>query len=133
MKNIFKGLLMVIGAVIIFAACTKMDKLPYYSNGSAVTLSSNVTAITPTAADSSNTVLTLTWTSPNYATDSAHQKFTVEMDSTGRNFAHEMTFEVDGPLSVSFTGSQLNNMLANFGFTAGTAFSVDIRVTFFLC
>src|SRR5436305_11768638 len=51
------------------------------------------------------------------------------MDSTGRNFAHEMTFEVDGPLSVSFTGSQLNTMLANFGFSPGTAFSVDIRVT----
>ena len=129
MKNIFKGFLMLIGAAAIFAACTKMDKLPFYKNGNAVTLSSDVTTITPTAADSSNTVLTLSWTSPNYATDSSHQKFIVEIDSTGRNFAQEVTFEVDGPLSYSFTGSQLNNMLANFGFTAGTAFSVDIRVT----
>ncbi len=129
MKNIFKILCMVVSAAAIFAACTKMDKLPFYKNGTAVTLSSNVTAITPSAADSSNTVLTLSWTSPNYATDSAHQKFIVEMDSTGRNFAHAMSFEVDGPLTVSFTGSQLNNMLAAFGFAAGTAFSIDIRVT----
>ena len=59
MKNIFKILCTVVSAAAIFAACTKMDKLPFYKNGTAVTLSSNVTAITPSAADSSNTVLTL--------------------------------------------------------------------------
>ncbi len=116
-------------AVLVFAACTKMDKLPFYKNGTAVTLSSDVTTITPNATDSSKPVLNLTWTSPNYATDSATQKFVVEMDSTGRNFANAMSFEVEGPLGLSFTGAQLNNMLANFGFTPGTAFSVDIRVT----
>ncbi len=51
------------------------------------------------------------------------------MDSSGRNFAHKVAFEADGPLSYSFTGNQLNNLLANFGFTAGKPFNVDIRVT----
>lgn len=129
MKNILKGLMMMIAVATVFAACRKFDSLPYYANGTAVTLSSDVTTIVPTAADSSKTVLTLSWTSPHYATDSAKQKFIIEMDSTGRNFAKEKTFEVDGPLGESFTGAQLNNMLANFGFTAGTAFSVDVRVT----
>jgi hypothetical protein len=128
MKNIFKILSIVVSAAAVFVACTKMDKLPFYKNGNAVTLSSDVTTITPSASDSDKTVLTLSWTSPNYATDSAHQKFIVEMDSS-ENFTHPMSIEVDGPLSVSFTGAQLNNMLANFGFAAGTPFKVNTRVT----
>ena len=58
-----------------------------------------------------------------------HQKFIVEMDSAGRNFTHEISFEVDGPLNVSFTGNQLNNVLAGFGFSPGSPFSIDIRLT----
>lgn len=109
-------------------ACKKFDTLPFYSNGAAPVLTSSVTTIVPTPADSAKTVLTLTWTNPKYATDSAHQKFVVEMDSSGRNFSHAVSFEVDGPLMVAFTGSSLNNVLANFGFVAGKPFNVDIRV-----
>ena len=110
-----------------FAACKKVGDLPFYANGSAVTLTSSVTTIAPTAADADETVLTLNWTNPKYATDSAHQKFVMEMDST-ENFATSKTFTVTGPLSSSFTGNQLNNMLANFGFVAGQPFKMYIRV-----
>lgn len=128
MKHISK-LLVAIIFITAFGACKKIADLPHYANGATPTLSASATSITPTAADSSKTVLTLTWSNPKYATDSSHQKFIVEMDSSGRNFAKEVTFEVDGPLNVSFTGDQLNNILANFGFAPGTPFSVDIRLT----
>jgi starch-binding outer membrane protein SusE/F len=111
-----------------FMACKK-EVNPFFSNGNAPVLKSSVTTIVPQPGDSASTVLTLSWSNPRYATDSSHQKFIVEMDSSGRNFSHEVTFEADGPLSYSFTGVQLNNMLANFGFSAGNSFSVDIRVT----
>src|SRR5674476_940398 len=107
MKNIFKLLFAAI-LLTAFGACKKIADLPHYANGAAPKLSASATTIAPTAADSSKTVLTLTWSNPKYATDSSHQKFIVEMDSAGRNFANEVTFEVDGPLSYSFTGNQLN-------------------------
>ena len=128
MKNIFKLLFAAI-LLTAFGACKKIADLPHYGNGAAPTLTASTTTIAPTAADSSKTVLTLSWSNPKYATDSSHQKFIVEMDSAGRNFTHEISFEVDGPLNVSFTGNQLNNVLAGFGFSPGSPFSVDIRLT----
>ena len=128
MKNIFKLLFAAI-LLTAFGACKKIADLPHYGNGAAPTLAASTTTIAPTAADSSKTVLTLSWSNPKYATDSSHQKFIVEMDSAGRNFTHEVSFEVDGPLNVSFTGNQLNNVLAGFGFAPGMPFSVDIRLT----
>lgn len=120
---------LIYAAILItgFAACKKVADLPFYSNGTAVTLTSSVTTIAPTAADADETVLTLSWTNPKYATDSAHQKFIMEMDST-ESFATSKTFEVTGPLSRSYTGKELNDMLANFGFVAGHPFKIYIRV-----
>jgi hypothetical protein len=128
MKYNPKFFLAAIITIVSFAACKK-EVNQFFANGNAVTLSSNVTTITPTAADSSKTVLTLKWSDPKYSTDSSHQKFILEVDSSGRNFAHEVTFVVNGPLSYSFTGNQLNNILANFGFIAGKPMNVDMRIT----
>ncbi|HET7116476.1 MAG TPA: SusE domain-containing protein, partial [Hanamia sp.] len=128
MKYNSKILLSVIICLISFSACKKIAN-KFYPNGNPVTLSASTTTVSPNPSDSASTVLILNWNNPKYSTDSSHQKFIIEIDSSGRNFSHEVTFEVDGPLSYSFTGSQLNNLLANFGFTAGKPFNVDIRVT----
>src|ERR1700690_3639559 len=40
-----------------------------------------------------------------------------------------MTSTVKGPLGISFTGGQLNTLLANFGFAPGQTFTFDLRVT----
>jgi hypothetical protein len=74
-------------------------------------------------------VLTLTWTNPKYATDSANQQFIVELDSTGKNFAGESTIVITGPLSYSFTGGHLDSIMAAFGYKGGKAYSIDMRVT----
>lgn len=128
MRHINK--LLFLSAVIIFAfaACHKVADLPLYGNGTAVTLSASKTSIAPTPADSLNNVVTFSWTNPGYATDSAAQKFVLEIDSSGRNFSKEVTSVVNGTLNISFTGKQLNNILAGFGFAPGQTFSFDIRV-----
>jgi hypothetical protein len=91
MKNISK-LLFAVTLIIAFGACKKIADLPHYANGAAPKLSASTTTIAPTAADSSKTVLTLSWNNPKYATDSSHQKFIVEMDSVVRNFTAEVSF-----------------------------------------
>lgn len=123
----YKYLLAIITMVSVFAACKKIPNT-FYPNGKAVTLTSSVNTIVPKAADSANTVLTLNWSNPNYATDSGHQKFVIAVD-TSASFATATNFEVLGPLQYSFTGNQLNNVLANFGLSAGKAYKINMRVT----
>jgi hypothetical protein len=127
-KNIRNLCFVVAMAAFSWMACSKM-KNEYFANGSAPVLTSSTTTITPSASDSSSAVLTLTWTNPKYATDSANQQFIVEIDSTGKNFAGETTITVEGPLSYSFTGSHLDSIMAAFGYKGGKAYSIDLRVT----
>lgn len=129
MKKILRLLFVTAGIALIYTSCTKLADLPttVYANGNAVTLTSSTTTVAASPADSSSMVLTLNWTNPKYATDSSNQKFIIEMDSTS-NFASPVSFQSNGPLTYSFTGDTLNNLLANFGFSAGKPFNVFIRV-----
>lgn len=129
MKYLIKtGFLTLILAVVL-AACNKMESLAVYKEGTAVTLTSSSPNITPAPSDSSKIVATFAWNNPNYATDSNTQKYILEIDSVGRNFSKKITRVIFGKLNTSFTGAELNNMLADFGFTPGQSFSFDIRVT----
>ena len=128
MKNIYKLLFAAI-LLTAFAACKKIDNLPSYANGLAPVLTSSATNITPAPSDSNKVVVTFSWSNPKYATDSSTQKFILEIDSSGRNFSKEITSTVSGTPGISFTGQQLNNILAAFGFAPGQTFSFDIRVT----
>ncbi len=135
MKYFSKIFTAVIGLSLILAACSKIDNLskqgalPTYANGTAPVLTTSSTAITPQPSDSNNVMVTFSWSNPHYATDSSTQKYILEIDSTGRNFAKEITTTVVGKLSTTFTGAQLNNLLASFGFTPGQTFTFDCRVT----
>ena len=128
MKHTFKYIFALAMVLASFMACKK-EINQFFPNGTAPVLTTSVTSLTPDASDSTTTVLTLSWSNPKYSTDSSNQKFIIEVDSTGRNFTHEMTIAVNGPLSYGFTGTMLNSILANFGFSAGTAVSLDFRVT----
>lgn len=128
MRHILKTLSIILGTVALFAACTKTDTLPFYKSGTAPALTSDVTTFAPTPADSNNTVLTLSWTNPGYATDSNTVKYLVQIDSAGQNFAHPYTKEVTGVVNTSFTAKDFNAVLLSFGFDFGVTYSVDIRV-----
>jgi len=128
MKYFNKFLFLSILTAVVLTACDKMKDIPYNDNGKAVTLSSNKTTVVATPADSLNNVITFSWTSPDYATDSSRYKFILEIDSTGRNFSKEVTRIVTGASSTSLTGKQLNNILLNYAFTLGTPYTLDVRV-----
>src|SRR4026209_2765122 len=120
MKSLVKYFFCAAGLILVIQSCKKIEKLPYYSNGTPVTLTSSKTSVAPTLADSLTNVVTFSWTSPKYATDSTNYKFILEIDSTGRNFSKKLTKVVTGSLSTGLTGRELNNILLNFGFSLGT-------------
>lgn len=129
MKNILKFFVLAAITGLVFSACDKVDDLPYYNNGTAVTLTASKTSVTATPADSLVEVVSFSWTNPNYATDSSTYKFILEIDSTGRGFSKETTKIVIGKLNTSLTGKELNNILLNYGFSPGVPYVLDIRVT----
>ncbi|MDQ6609417.1 MAG: SusE domain-containing protein [Bacteroidota bacterium] len=128
MKNISIALSFFLGAIIVVAGCKKVDPLPYYNDGSVVTLSASKTAVVPAVADSNNKLLALNWTSPNYGTNPGTYKFVIEIDSAGRNFAKPIRREVTGKLTDSITGRDLNTILLNYGGTIGTPYNLEMRV-----
>jgi hypothetical protein len=73
-------------------------------------------------------VLTLDWTSPDYATDSANTKYIIQVDSTGRNFSKAVSKEVIGQRSASFLAKELNSIMLNYGFEFNKAYDLDVRV-----
>ena len=128
MPAIKKLVYLLLGAMIFFAACTKVDDLPFHEKGSAVTLMSSSASIAPTPADSLNNVVTFTWSDPKYATDSSNVKYIVQIDSAGRNFAKKKEFTVIGARSLSLTGRQINDIVLNYGFELGVPYDMDVRV-----
>ncbi len=129
MRSIIFFLILLAGVTVMFTACEKVKDLPYHKLGNPVTLTASATTLTPTVADSSKTVLTLSWSFPNYATDSANMKYIVEIAVTGNNFAQEVTKTQTKSLSKTFTGRDLNTILLNYGYLTGTPVNLDMRVT----
>ncbi|OIR08397.1 hypothetical protein GALL_95650 [mine drainage metagenome] len=129
MKSLIKISFLSLLIAVFFAACDKVGTLPLYASGTASVLTASTSTIAPVMADSDKTVLTLTWTNPNYANDSTTSKYIVEIDSSGRNFSKEVTFTVTGKLTTSFTAKQLNNILLGYGLAYKTAYNLDIRIT----
>jgi hypothetical protein len=129
MRKIFNHFLLVTAMAACLVACDKADTLPVYSNGTASTLSASSTTIAPAPADSNNVALTLNWTSPKYATDSSRYKFTIEIDSAGKNFSKPYTRIETGKLTASFTAKELNNFLVGRGYAFNVPVDMEVRLT----
>jgi len=127
-NNISKLMFLFAAAFTTFSACNKVEDLPYYENGTAVTLTANVTTIAPTPADSLSSVVNFNWTNPNYSVDSNTVKFVLEIDSTGRNFTKAISKTITRELHTSLTGKELNAILLNYGFELGSPYELDVRV-----
>jgi len=129
MRSIINIALGTIGVMVLVTACEKPAALPSNKLGNPVYLTSSASSVSPTPADSTKTVLTLNWTVPNYATDSANMTYIVEIDTTGRGFSKEVTKTMLKSLSTGFTGRDLNTILLNYGYAVGTPVKLDMRVT----
>lgn len=129
MKKISKLLLILVIACTGIIACQKEEALPYYTTGTASVLSSSSANVAPAVADSDKVAVTLSWTSPQYATDAATVKYILEVDSSGRNFSKSLKWTFTGTRSKDFTAKELNAILLGFGFNFNVASAIDARVT----
>jgi len=129
MRLIINLFFSILGATFLFVACEKPKALPNYKLGTPVTLTATPSTLTPAAADSNKAILTLNWTFPNYATDSANMKYIVEIDTTGKNFTGAVTRTLTKNLTTTFTGRELNAILLNKGYSLGTPVKLDLRIT----
>jgi hypothetical protein len=114
-------------SLAVFLACKK-ETNPYFANGSAPVLKSSTKTIAVSSSDSLSYVMTLNWTNPKYATDSATNKYIIQIDSSGRNFSQAVSFTVTGALIDSFTAQQINTVALGFGFSYNVAYNMDVRV-----
>ena len=125
--NKISGLIVII-SLLTFVACDKTDVPATHQEGTASVLSSSSSNIAPLPADSNNTALTLSWTNPQYATDTTNYKFVIEIDSTGKNFAKPDTRTVVGKLTTSFIAKELNTLLLNRGYAFNVPVDMDVRL-----
>ena len=121
-------LLLTLGIAGLLTACSKVDSLPVYGEGTAPTLTASASTIAPVAADSNKVALTLSWTNPKHATDTSNYKFVVEIDSTGKGFANAASKTVTGTWGTSFTAKELNNILLAKGYAFNVPVDMDVRV-----
>ena len=128
MKHIMKYIVLSTTLLMLITGCDKKDTVTFANAGNSSTLSSSVTKIAATATDSLKPVLVLKWTNPNYSTDSSSVSYTIQFDSSGRNFTKAVSFNVTAALTDTFTAQQLNNVLTGFGFQFKVAYNVDVRV-----
>ena len=129
MKKILAIFSVILGAVLVFSGCTKVEDLKYYDKGTPVNLTASKTTVALTRADSTSPVVSFAWTDPKYGTDTSNYKFVVEIDSAGRQFSNSVKRVVTGQRSTAFTGRELNAILLGFGFALDKAHTLDVRVT----
>jgi hypothetical protein len=131
MKYISRIMVALVVLAVAITACNKVGDLPNYGSttGTTSVLTADKTTLAALPADSNNVGITFSWTNPKYATDSASQKFVLEIDSAGKNFSKGVTKIVTGALKTSFTNKEMNNILLGFGFQFNVAYGVDIRLT----
>lgn len=129
MRSIFKILILATGVTFGLTACDKTKSLPFYGTGTNTVLTVSSMTIAPLPADSNNTALTLNWTYPNHNTDSTNIKYTIEIDSTGKNFARATTKVVMAALSTTFKAKELNAILLSYGYAFNVPVDMDVRVT----
>ena len=131
MKSFIKYISLALAAAIVFVSCKKeVEPLPYYETGAGTDLTMSTSAVTLSAANAAQNVVTFSWADPKFATDTANYKYVVEIAPKGTNFANPYTITTVGGVngSSAITGAALNNALVAWGMPFGTATDLDVRL-----
>lgn len=114
--------------LVVLVSCQKTEELPFYETGTGSSLTLSSSAVTLSAANAAQNVVTFSWTDPGFATDTSNYKYVVEVAPKGVGFANAVAFTQVGGSSLSVSGTQLNNALVAWGKAFGTAADLEVRL-----
>ncbi len=128
---LFPGIVLIVSIILLTSSCE--SDLPKYQvrQGTAPVLSVSETGIVLTAGDSAETVLSLTWTDPDYfpeGTDvSVVGTYFLEI-SKDEQFSDFLSVSLGNKLDTSFTCYVLNSKLLSLELEANVSNNVFLRV-----
>jgi hypothetical protein len=114
--------------MMMMTSCEKIEPLAIYNTAGNAFLTASAATVAPAPADSLKTVLSYSWTYPNYSVDSTTVKYIVEIDSAGRNFSKASQRVLTGALAASFTAKELNDIALGFGFQYNKQYNMEARI-----
>jgi hypothetical protein len=134
MKNLAKSVLLIALPLILFFACKKDESKVTFKAGAAPALTSSATTLALIEADSAKQGVKLAWSNPNYSfsnTGGSSLKvgYTLEIDSTGKNFAKAQTISLTDILEKTYTVAEFNQLLLKIGLKHSVQGSIDVRVS----
>ncbi len=128
MNKIVRNIFLLMATIVTITACEKAEPLPFYEGGKDIALTTSTATPPNSVADSVNNVVTLSWSNPEFATDTSNYKYVVEVAPAGTNFAHPATYTVMTTRNFALTGNQLNNLLVAWGSDYGESQELEARV-----
>lgn len=128
MNKILRNIFLLMATIVTITACEKAEPLPFYEGGKDIALTTSTATPPNSVADSVNNVVTLSWSNPEFATDTSNYKYVVEVAPAGTNFAHPATYTVMTTRNFALTGNQLNNLLVAWGSDYGENQELEARV-----
>ncbi|MGC4023526.1 MAG: SusE domain-containing protein [Cyclobacteriaceae bacterium] len=126
-KTIYYSAL-VLAILTFVVACQKLENTPQFPTSTAsFTITPSPSTVNATASDSLSNVLTFTWDDPKLTAGLENTKFTLILDSTGKNSTYTSK-SFTGVLTGSLSGKELNNMAIKFGGKVGQPITIDAVV-----
>lgn len=126
--NYLSKLFFFIALSLSFAACEKVQDLPFYANGQPATLTASTASVAVSATDSNKVAMTFNWTFPKYAIDSSSVKYILEIDVAGKNYSDPFSREIMGDFSSEFLAKEINTIALNYGFDFGKVYDMEARI-----
>jgi len=139
MRTFLKFSLLMLAVSFLMYSCEKEENKLYYTGGTAPALSTTAATDTVSYVNADKTVLTLSWTNPDYmfttGISSLDVNYNIEIDTVGSNFTNpaKKVITVSKDLSYSFKSSELNDIMLNqLTLGAGMMHNLEFRVISYL-
>lgn len=134
MKTLFKNIGVLALTVLALASCKKDEDIVTVTSGDTPSLTVSTNAVSLSKDHATDTVVSfswneyeLKWSTPAYGTNIA--KYTLQIDSAGKNFSSTYDLDFTGATIAKFTAADLNNILANkFKYATGVSAHMEARL-----
>lgn len=127
MKHILHNFFAAVITCCCLFACKKDEIKTYMKSGTPSTITLSSTTLSLTAAQSADTVETISWTKADFGF-SAVVNYTVQIAKAGSSFSNPTSINVGSNTQLKYIGSVLNDLAIGLGIAAGSTGDLSVRV-----